>query len=76
MAEAKEPKEKKNGRGRGRNTDRRLADLKMYCEVSIETLKDSGGFEQIDGSLGLSAVSQGKVAAFERVLQKINGGAQ
>ena len=77
MAEVKE----KRVRAKRRNFEKELAALKLYCEVSIETLRDAADFgsglevadateDRIDDRVA------GKIAAFERVLQKINGGAQ
>ena len=62
-----------------RNFEKELAGLKLYCEVSVETLRDAADF-----GIGLEADDAtenriddrvaGKIAAFERVLAKINNG--
>ena len=68
MAEAKEKRVRKPRR----NFEKELAALKLYCEVSIETLKD---IDKQDTAVSQQYIVDGKVAAFERVLAKINGGA-
>lgn len=56
-----------------RNYERELNALKLYCEVSIETINDEMGPLLSDGSEASNSAS-GKLLAFERVLAKINAG--
>ena len=49
-----------------RNYEKELASLEMYCRVSIETLRDVVASAP-------SPLAEGKIIAFERVLDKIGG---
>lgn len=62
---------KTRSRAKRRDYKRELIEIKNYCEVNVEVLRDIAPPAGIDQTASTASRTQGKIDAFEAVIKRI-----